>query len=253
MDANRREFFSGSTGCQPETPVPVRTFGQKASSLSYRVLEALVPSACFLCRRLTQTPLHFLLTVHMKLLSKGLFAAIFSGGLLAGIFDLTQAFIGFSLMGSTPFRILQAVAGGIFGRHAPMGWTSAAIGLLCHFTVAFGAATVYYVVSRKLRVLVQRRPIRYHLRRTGISVHVLRGYPLSAIGHVTYNLATYITGPIGHPFLVGLPIVLCVRRLEVRRQPLTSPARTSADKLPPCRNHCKGCVGHNGVAVFLEL
>src|SRR6478735_201613 len=93
----------------------------------------------------------------MKLLSKGPFAAIFSGGLLAGIFDLTQAFIGFSLMGSTPFRILQAVAGGIFGRHSrQMGWTSAAVGLLCHFTVAFGAATVYYVVSRKLRVLVQR-------------------------------------------------------------------------------------------------
>src|SRR5690242_6633927 len=93
----------------------------------------------------------------MKPLSKGPFAAIFSAGLLAVIFVLTQAFIGFSLMGSTHFRILQAVAGGIFGRNSrQMVWTSAAIGLLCHFTVAFGAATVYYVASRKLRVLVQR-------------------------------------------------------------------------------------------------
>src|SRR4029077_20953872 len=93
----------------------------------------------------------------MKLLSKGPFAAIFSGGLLAGIFDLTQAFIGFSLMGSTPFRILQAVAGGIFGRNFhQMAGTSPAVGLLCHLTVAFGAATVYYVASRKFRVLVQR-------------------------------------------------------------------------------------------------
>jgi uncharacterized membrane protein YagU involved in acid resistance len=151
----------------------------------------------------------------MKLLSKGPFAAIFSGGLLAGIFDLTQAFIGFSLMGSTPFRILQAVASGIFGRaHSrEMGWTSAAVGLLCHFTVAFGAATVYYLASRKLRLLV-RRPVLCGLI-YGEFVFLFMYFvviPLSAIGHATFNLATYITGPIGHPLLVGLPIALCARR-----------------------------------------
>ena len=152
----------------------------------------------------------------MKPLSKGPIAAIFSAGLLAGIFDLTQAFIGFSLMGSTPFRILQAVAGGIFGRSSrQMGWTSAAIGLLCHFTVAFGAATVYYVASRKLRVLVQR-PVLCGLI-YGELVFLFMYFvviPLSAIGHATYNLATYLTGPIGHPLLVGLPIALCVRRFS---------------------------------------
>jgi uncharacterized membrane protein YagU involved in acid resistance len=151
----------------------------------------------------------------MKVLSKGPFAAIFFGGLLAGIFDLTQAFIGYSLMGSTPFRILQAVAGGIFGRmHSrQMGWMSAAVGLLCHFTVAFGAATVYYVASRKLRLLVQR-PVLCGLI-YGEFVFLFMYFvviPLSALGHATYNLATYITGPIGHPLLVGLPIALCVRR-----------------------------------------
>src|SRR5438105_8367297 len=93
----------------------------------------------------------------MKVFSRGPFAAIFCGGLLAGVFDLTQAFIGFSLMGSTPFRILQRIAGGIFGTHSrDMGWTSAAIGLVCHFAVAFAAATVYYVASRKLRLLAER-------------------------------------------------------------------------------------------------
>jgi len=151
----------------------------------------------------------------MKLLSKGPFAAIFSGGFLAGIFDITQAFIGYGLMGSTPFRILQAVAGGIFGRaHSrEMGWTSAAVGLLCHFTVAFGAATVYYLVSRKLRVLVQR-PVLCGLI-YGELVFLFMYFvviPISALGHATFNLATYITGPIGHPLLVGLPIALCVRR-----------------------------------------
>jgi uncharacterized membrane protein YagU involved in acid resistance len=118
-------------------------------------------------------------------------------------------------MGSTPFRILQAVASGIFGRQhsREMGWTSAAVGLLCHFTVAFGAATVYYLASRKLRVLVQR-PILCGLI-YGELVFLFMYFvviPLSALGHATYNLATYITGPIGHPLLVGLPIALCVRR-----------------------------------------
>lgn len=153
----------------------------------------------------------------MKLLAKGPFAAIFSGGLLAGIFDLTQAFIGYSLMGSTPFRILQAVASGIFGRQhsREMGWTSAAVGLLCHFTVAFGAATVYYLASRRLRVLVQH-PFLCGLI-YGELVFLFMYFvviPLSAIGHGTFNLATYITGPIGHPLLVGLPIAFCVRRFS---------------------------------------
>ncbi len=147
---------------------------------------------------------------------KSPFAAIFCGGLLAGIFDLTQALIGFSLMGSTPFRILQRIAWGIFGPHSrEMGWTSATVGLLCHFTVAFGAATVYYVASRKLRLLVQR-PVLCGLI-YGELVFLFMYFlviPLSAIHQATYNLATYITGPIGHPLLVGLPIALCVRRFS---------------------------------------
>ena len=55
----------------------------------------------------------------MKIFSKGPFAAIFWGGLLAGVLDLTQAFIGFSLMGSTPFRIpLGAIWRDVFGVEA---------------------------------------------------------------------------------------------------------------------------------------
>lgn len=143
--------------------------------------------------------------------------AIFCGGLIAGILDITQALIGFSLVGSTPFRILQRIAGGIFGaRSHEMGWTSAAIGLLCHFTVAFTAAAVYYVASRKLRVLVEH-PVPCGLV-YGELVFLFMYFvviPLSAIGHPQFNIATYITGPIGHPLLVGLPIALCVRRFAL--------------------------------------
>jgi uncharacterized membrane protein YagU involved in acid resistance len=142
--------------------------------------------------------------------------AIFWGGLVAGVLDITQAFIGFSLVGSTPFRILQRIASGIFGpRSQQMGWTSAAVGLLVHFTVAFTAAAVYYAVSRKLRVLVER-PVLCGLF-YGELVFLFMYFvviPTSAIGQPRFNIATYITGPIGHPLLVGLPIALCVRRFS---------------------------------------
>lgn len=141
-------------------------------------------------------------------------AAIFWGGLLAGIGDITQAFVGFGLMGAKPFRILQHIAGGIFGARAmQMGWTSAALGLALHFTIAFTAATVYYVVSRKIRLLIEH-PIICGLL-YGEMVFLFMYFvvlPLSALGPARFNLATYITGPVGHPVLVGLPIAIAVRR-----------------------------------------
>ena len=83
-------------------------------------------------------------------------AAIFWGGLLAAIFDITQAFIGFGFLGAKPLWILQHIAGGVFGaRSMQMGWTSALLGLIFHFTIAFTAAAVYYLASRTIRVMVE--------------------------------------------------------------------------------------------------
>ena len=83
--------------------------------------------------------------------------AIFWGGLLAGIFDITQAFVGFGLLGARPFRIVQHIAGEILGaRSMEMGWTSATLGLVIHFGIAFTAASIYYLASRVMRVLVER-------------------------------------------------------------------------------------------------
>lgn len=141
-------------------------------------------------------------------------AAIFWGGLLAGIFDITQAFIGFGLLGAKPFRILQHIAGGVFGaRSTQMGWTSAALGLAFHFTIAFVAAVVYYVASRVLRVMVEHAVVCGLIY--GELVFLFMYFvvlPLTPLGPAHFNLATYVTGPIGHTVLVGLPIALSVRR-----------------------------------------
>lgn len=141
-------------------------------------------------------------------------AAIFWGGLLAGIFDIAQAFIGFGLLGARPFLILQHIAGGVFGaRSMQMGWTSALLGLVFHFTIAFGAAIVYYLASRVLRVMVEH-PVACGLI-YGELVFLFMYFvvlPLTPLGPAHFNTATYITGPIGHTVLVGLPIALSVHR-----------------------------------------
>jgi hypothetical protein len=149
--------------------------------------------------------------------------SIFWGGLLAGIGDITQAFLVFGLYGAKPFRILQGIAGGIFGRaHAyQMGWVSAALGLFLHFFIATTAAAVYYIASRlelsRLRssVLLDRAVLCGLLY--GEVVFLFMYFvvlPLSAVGPAKFTLPTYITGPIGHMFLVGLPISLSVRRFS---------------------------------------
>jgi len=142
------------------------------------------------------------------------FAAIYWGGLLAGIFDITQAFIAFGFLGVKPLRILQHIAGGVFGaRSMQMGWTSALLGLIFHFTIAFTAAAVYYLASRIVRVMIEHAVLCGLLY--GELVFLFMYFvvlPLSALGPARFSTATYITGPVGHTFLVGLPIALSVRR-----------------------------------------
>ncbi len=146
------------------------------------------------------------------------FPAIFWGGLLAGIGDITQAFIVFRYFNAsaTPFRILQGIPRGIFGaRVFQMGWTSALLGIVIHFTIATTAAALYWIASRRMRALVER-PVVFGLL-YGEAVFLFMYFvvmPLSAIGFPKFSLATYLTGPLGHTVLVGLPISLETRRFS---------------------------------------
>jgi len=96
-----------------------------------------------------------------------------------------------------------------------MGIASAVLGLGLHFTIAFTAATVYFAVSRSMSVLVEH-PVACGLL-YGEVVFAFMYFvvlPLSALGPAQFTIATYITGPIGHPVLVGLPIALSVRHFS---------------------------------------
>src|SRR6266446_1480623 len=85
------------------------------------------------------------------------FRAIASAGLIAGILDITSAFVIAELKGTGSIRMLQGIASGLLGaRSIEGGMATAGLGLAIHFLIAFTAASVFYVTSHKLTFLTQR-------------------------------------------------------------------------------------------------
>ncbi len=149
--------------------------------------------------------------------SSNAFLAIFWGGLACGVLDITQACVAWGIQNHLPPpRIFQSVASGLLGPKSFQGGAkSAALGLFLHFLIAFIWAAIYYVASRQIAFLTERPVIAGLLY--GEFVWVMMNFvvvPLSAIHRwpPRFDPASIITGPIGHMFLVGLPIALAVKR-----------------------------------------
>jgi hypothetical protein len=141
--------------------------------------------------------------------------AILWGGLLAGVGDITFAFVVSGLRGVGPVRVLHSVAGGLLGPAArDGGLATAALGALLHFFIAFVWAAVYWLASRRLKVLV-RHPVACGLL-YGAAVYAfmyLVVLPLSAAYFKpTFTPSTVLLNAAGHMLLVGLPIALAARR-----------------------------------------
>lgn len=140
------------------------------------------------------------------------FPAIIVGGLIVGVLDLAYAILVYSPR--EPILVPQAIASGVLGSQSYKGGVpAAALGVLCHFIIAFGAATVYYVASRKLKILVDRAVVMGLIYGALVYFFMhLIVLPLSAFpkGHapLIYQAAEFVE----HWFCVGLPIALAVRR-----------------------------------------
>ncbi len=128
---------------------------------------------------------------------------ILRAGLTAGVMDITAALV-----------VYARIASGLLGKAAfEGGLATAGLGLLCHFTVATGAATVFYGANRVFPVLARGAWVTGPLY--GICVYFfmqLVVIPLSAIGPRPFNWHATIVGNVIHVFCVGLPIALTVRR-----------------------------------------
>jgi hypothetical protein len=144
-------------------------------------------------------------------------AATLTAGLIAGILDITAAFVVYGRYGLQPERLLQGIASGVLGPSSYGGGSrTAVLGLALHFVIAVGAATVFYAASRKLKFLTRHAMISGFL--FGIAVYYFMQYvvlPLSAYHKPPFSVSLMLIGIVIHMFCVGLPISLTIRRFPI--------------------------------------
>lgn len=131
------------------------------------------------------------------------------GGLTAGTLDILDAFVVTSLSGGTATRVLHAIASGVLGREAYQGgMPAAALGLALHFLIATGAATTFFLASRRLPVLL-RHAVPSGLT-FGLAVWAFMYYVVLSITFGRPNTVPawpLLVNQLGiHAFGVGLPI-----------------------------------------------
>jgi hypothetical protein len=144
--------------------------------------------------------------------------AILWGGVIAGAFDLTYATVFYSFRGVKPIRVSQSIASGLLGPKAYEGGVATAIlGVVLHFVIAIGAATVFYLVSRKLTFLTQKPILWGPLY--GAAIYFFMHFvvlPLAAnprFRTTTISIAT-ISDFAVHMILIGPSIALAARRFS---------------------------------------
>jgi uncharacterized membrane protein YagU involved in acid resistance len=142
--------------------------------------------------------------------------AIFWGGLIAGVLDAIDGVIAYGTQGLNPIQVLQYIASGALGKSAFQGGlTTAALGAVFHFSIAWVAAAVFVLASRRLEILKTHAVPAGLLY--GAAVYFFMNYlvlPLSAVAPATFQLGLFLNGVIGHAVFVGFPISLFARSAQ---------------------------------------
>lgn len=142
--------------------------------------------------------------------------AVVWGGAIVGALDLAYAIVVYSP--HKPILVPQTIASGVLGRQSYRdGLTSALLGVVLHFLIAFTAAAVYYLASRRVTILI-RRPVLMGML-YGAVVYVFMHtvvLPLSEAPKSRLPAAYKVCEFVEHWFFVGLPIAFAVRRFSGR-------------------------------------
>lgn len=146
---------------------------------------------------------------------------VLQAGALVGVLDmLYPIFLWVVVLQRVPaIRIPQSVASGLLGSAAYEGGvTTAALGLVLHFTIAYSWTTAYYIVSRRwarLRRLIATTEGRVKVGVVlGLLVWLAMDFvvvPLSRASATPVFSWMFALQLIWHPVGVGLPIALIVR------------------------------------------
>lgn len=140
------------------------------------------------------------------------FPAIVVGGLITGVLDMSYAMVVYSP--KAPLLIPQGIAAGLLGVDHQLGGTTGTIilGFMCHFTIALGAASVFYLVSRQWSFLTEHPVIAGAI--FGACVYGFMHFvviPLSALPQHPFHWRKQLPEFLWHLVGVGQPIAWSVR------------------------------------------
>ena len=137
------------------------------------------------------------------------------GGSIAGALDILFAISYAGYNGMAPAGLLQTVASGLLGKAAFSGGSpTAAVGLLCHFALAYLWAVIFVVAARRLPMLV-RQPMLSGIVFGVVVFFTMRlvVLPLSAFPYpVSFKPFGTVLDLLSHTLLFGVPIALATRR-----------------------------------------
>ena len=133
--------------------------------------------------------------------------------LVAGILDITSAVGIAQIKGTGSIRMLQGIASGLLGKRSfEGGLLTAGLGLSIHFFIAFTAATLFYLASRKFKFLIEHAIVAGLVY--GIVVYLFMYWVVIRLvfPNAHPSLSRDVTAVLVHMFLIGLPISLIVSR-----------------------------------------
>jgi len=133
------------------------------------------------------------------------------GGATAGTFDLVAAFITYGQ------NMPRGIAAGLLGGQAARsGLAPYILGIFLHYFIAFSAAAIYCLSSRKLEFLKDHFIICGMFY--GIAVFLVMNLvvlPLCAFHFMgPYQYRGLVQGLVMHMLIIGLPISLSLRKLS---------------------------------------
>ena len=141
-------------------------------------------------------------------------AGLPTGALIVGVIDLAYAIVVYSP--GRPILVPQTIASGILGRDSYTGGLgTAALGVLLHFVIAFGATLVYYVASQLLPVL-RERPVLCGFIYGGLVYCFMHTavVPFSNVPHHVTPLGYRVAEFFEHCVGVGWPISWSLRHFS---------------------------------------
>jgi len=135
-------------------------------------------------------------------------AAVLTTGLIAGTLDIlaacTSAYI---QRGTSPERLLQFVASGLFGADAFTGGATMAIaGLVMHFMIALSWTLLFYLLYPRLKFLRQNKIVSGILY--GAFVWVMMNLvilPVTNIPKSSFNPISALIGMVILMLMIGMP------------------------------------------------